>query len=205
MNYLKETGKLNNQYYALRHGHSEANREGIILSNPHDGVAGYGLTEVGIQQVKNSILKALQENNPDLAPDKVIIVSSDFKRARETAETAHQIIRPLREIIRTPKLRERFFGDLDKTSNKGYERVWALDANDSSHTQWNVESVDNTLSRSTALVQELDRAYVKRTFILTSHGDTLQILQTGFAKIDPRKHRSVTHLETAELRKLILQ
>ena len=40
--------------------------------------------------------------------------------------------------------------------------------------------------------------------ILVAHGDVLQILQSAFAKIDGRRHRSLPHLETAQLRHLSL-
>ena len=40
--------------------------------------------------------------------------------------------------------------------------------------------------------------------VLVAHGDVLQILQTRFACVDPRTHRSLPHLETAPLRSLSL-
>jgi probable phosphoglycerate mutase len=205
MNHLKDTNTLRNNYYALRHGHSEANRDGIILSDPRLGVPEYGLTELGIEQVRTSVNKALRENNPDLEKEKVIIISSDFKRAKETTDIAKEVLQIEQPAIYTPKLRERFFGDLEKTSNKGYDLIWSYDKDNSGHTWRNVESVDSTLSRSTGLIKELDNTYTDKTIILVSHGDTLQILQTGYLKIDPRQHRSVKHLNTAELRKLVLQ
>jgi hypothetical protein len=38
-----------------------------------------------------------------------------------------------------------------------------------------------------------------------SHGDTLQILQAGFLRMSPSRHRSLPHLAPAEIRQLHLR
>jgi broad specificity phosphatase PhoE len=60
------------------------------------------------------------------------------------------------------------------------------------------------LDRVTALIADLERRYSGRDILLVSHGDTLQILQAGFLRMDPARHRSVPHLATAEIRPLRL-
>ena len=60
------------------------------------------------------------------------------------------------------------------------------------------------LDRTTALIAELERRHSGRDVLLVSHGDTLQILEAGFLRIDPARHRTVPHLETAEIRELRL-
>ncbi len=40
------------------------------------------------------------------------------------------------------------------------------------------------------------------TILLVSHGDILQILQTAFAGIRSGLHRTLPHLETAQLKRL---
>ena len=42
MNHLSDLDCLANRYFVLRHGHSLANEEGIIVSHPDHGVGGYG-------------------------------------------------------------------------------------------------------------------------------------------------------------------
>jgi glucosyl-3-phosphoglycerate phosphatase len=61
------------------------------------------------------------------------------------------------------------------------------------------------LDRATAFVVELERRYSGRDILLVSHGDTLQILQAGFLRIDPSRHRSLPDLATAEIRWLRLE
>ena len=46
---------LKNTYYAFRHGQSQANVDGIIISDPDVGTKEYGMTEEGIRQVYTSI------------------------------------------------------------------------------------------------------------------------------------------------------
>jgi probable phosphoglycerate mutase len=50
----------------------------------------------------------------------------------------------------------------------------------------------------------LEQKYKNKKIILIAHGDALQILQSGFQKICSSKHRSLEHLETAEIRELTL-
>ena len=42
MNRLLNIDRLNNRYFAMRHGHSMANHQGIIVSHPDNGRDNYG-------------------------------------------------------------------------------------------------------------------------------------------------------------------
>lgn len=187
---------MKNKYFILRHGESEANVQGIIISNPLNGVPNFGLTNKGKEQVKESILKnkILDKNT--------IIYSSDFKRARETAEIVKTILKT-EEIHLTELLRERFFGNFEKTSNTNYNLIWEKDA-DPNHIFNNVESVNNVLNRTKKLINDLEKKYQNKIILLVSHGDSLQILQTFFEKINPSAHRSLKHLNLREIRELII-
>lgn len=44
---IKLPKKLKNRYFILRHGESEANVTGILLSHPKDGMVGFGLSLKG--------------------------------------------------------------------------------------------------------------------------------------------------------------
>jgi broad specificity phosphatase PhoE len=60
------------------------------------------------------------------------------------------------------------------------------------------------LDRVTALVADLERRHAGRDILLVSHGDTLQILEAGFLRLDPSRHRRLSPLATAEIRELRL-
>ncbi|KAH8075614.1 Histidine phosphatase [Aureococcus anophagefferens] len=155
---------LKNEFVALRHGWSEANEAGIIVSRIESGrLPRYGLHAKG--------------------------------RAQAAA-----VAEPLAALAGAREVRD--FGDLDGGPNDTYEDVWARDAADAGHEWSRVESVERVLARTTAAVREADAAGEGRLVLLVSHGDALQILQTAFADVDPRTHRSLPHLETCELRPL---
>jgi probable phosphoglycerate mutase len=201
MDHLHAIQQLRNTYYAMRHGRSVANDEGIIVSDPAQGVPGYGLSEEGRRQVESSVAEAMRNGLLDAT---TLIVTSDFARARQSAEIASEVL-GAREIIVTPKLRERFFGKWEKQHYSSYWHVWERDALDDANRHDGVESTQDVLARTTSLVRDLERDYDGRTILLVSHGDPLQILQTAFERLDPSKHRLLPPLETAQIRKLELK
>jgi glucosyl-3-phosphoglycerate phosphatase len=185
---------LNNRYYALRHGRSEANEAGIIISNPEEGTRCWGLTDQGRRQVGEGI------SHCGLGKD-TLLVSSDFLRTWETALLAAELLAcpaPKKDA----RLRERFFGDYDGRENTHYNLVWDEDLKDSYNKKAGVESPTEVQARFSAVVKELEESYIDRDIVLVSHGDALQIGQTWFEGCDVREHRSLDHLKTGEVRLL---
>lgn len=198
MNHLYPLEHIHNRYFAMRHGHSIANQQRIIVSDPQNGVDGYGLSEQGREQVARAI-KAESRLGGDC-----IVISSDFKRARETAAVvAAALGLPSSGILETA-LRERYFGSLELGADDAYAGVWQADALDADSQPGGVESANQVMQRVSALILELEQAYSDRTILLVSHGDALQILQTAFARRHASEHRQLEHLQTAEIRELEL-
>jgi probable phosphoglycerate mutase len=83
--------------------------------------------------------------------------------------------------------------------------VWDDDINDPHHKNNYVESTSEVLNRTTALIKELEERYSGKKILLVSHGDTLQILKTAFEQISSAHHRSLPHLNVAEIRELSLK
>ena len=193
-----EVSTLKNTYFALRHGTSEANVQGIILSDPKYGIPEYGLTPEGKEEVRQSAETAKKEGVLD---ESTVIVSSDFKRAKETAERAARVL-GIAELLFDPALRERFFGRFEGTSNTNYKKVWEKDANNATHTHKGVESAQAVLERTLTVLASLEAQFSSRKILLVSHGDALQILQTAFEHVPVSAHRTLTHLKTAEIRQL---
>lgn len=192
--------RLKNKYFALRHGESKANVAEIILSHLENGVKEeFTLTEYGEQQVRDSVEKIKSEG---LLGKDTIIYSSPFSRCKRTAEIAKEILEVKDEIHFDNRLRERNFGDFEKTHNSNYQKVWDNDINDPEHKNNNVESAQEVQSRTLSLRGDLEAQYAGKKILLVSHGDALQILQTGFLKKSPKEHRNISHLHTAEIREL---
>jgi len=196
LNYLLEINRLRNRYFAMRHGHSIANQQGIVVSHPDNGRDRFGLSELGRAQVKESL------QNFGLLDVNTIIVSSDFSRARESAEIASSLLGCVAAISFDLRLRERNFGELELSSNSGYEDVWREDAVNPDSNHRGVESVNEVMSRVTSVVTEYEDQYSDATILLVSHGDALQILQTAFARMEGSAHRQLDHLHTAQIRQL---
>jgi probable phosphoglycerate mutase len=198
LNHLLRCQRLNNRYFAIRHGNSLANQQGIIVSHPRNGVSGYGLSETGRLQVIESVGR---DSQLDAA---TVIVSSDFRRARETAGIIHDLLHSESSPCIDQRLRERNFGELELGADNAYAGVWREDEIDADNHLRAVESPNQVMTRVSELILDYESRYSEATVLLVSHGDALQILQTAFARQDASQHRRQRHLETAEIRLLLL-
>ncbi len=210
---------LQNRYYVVRHGESDANVSGIISSDPAIAVINHGLTPLGRTQAITAAAK-LTELLPAAAggksqPQRVVIFTSDFKRASETARIIRDQLSvsggDVRLVVDT-QLRERSFGAFEGESNKNYDRVWESDAKyGCTNTANDVESPDSVMCRVLALIDHCEssafddsKSPAAADIVFVSHGDTLQILSSTFVKSlsGPHQHRSVPHLTNCEVRAL---
>ena len=197
MNHLSGVDRLANRFSVMRHGQSKANARGIIVSCiANDRRGDYGLSEPGRQQ-------AFAAARGCGLPGNTVICSSDFSRARQTAEIVRAHL-GAPEVVIAAALRERCFGDWEGSATGNYARVWAADETNPCYAGGNVEPAAAVLDRSTAFIVDLERRYSGRDILLVSHGDTLQILRAGFLRMNPSQHRSLPELKTAEIRQLRL-
>jgi probable phosphoglycerate mutase len=193
MNYLEPVTELANRYFVMRHGQSKANVAGVIVSRIDTDRGGdFGLSALGREQARTAATASG-------LPAGTLICSSDFARARETAEVVREVI-GAPAVTLAEALRERYFGDWDGTSTENYATVWADD--EAGRTSDGAEPVTSVLDRTTAFVARLEKERQDHDILLVSHGDALQILQAGFRHLNPARHRSLPHLETAEIRRL---
>lgn len=204
-NQLETCSDLRNAYYVLRHGQSKANVAQLIASDPKIATVEYGLSALGKEQANNAG-QDIAEAYSSKQYEGLLILSSDFLRAMETAECASMAAGIEHGgVIVEKRLRERYFGKWDLGSDQHYNDVWIDDAVDPSHTLNGVESVQSVLNRTTEMILEWDQKYKEHMIICVAHGDVLQILQSGFSKMDCSQHRSLEHLETATLRQVELK
>ncbi|CAM9533859.1 unnamed protein product, partial [Phaeothamnion confervicola] len=188
-------------YFALRHGQSVANMEGIISSDPAIGTVRHGLTANGRAQARAAATRLLDLCGRDDV-DGLIFVTSDFTRAVETAEECRAALARIVDFERAAvddaasfpapplavraELRERFFGELDATVLVNYNKVWPKDLEDAAQGGYGVESVSSVAARLRKLILSLEEGHQNASLVLTSHADTLQILQCYVAEADVR-------------------
>ena len=200
---------LKNRYFALRHGLSTANVAGIISSLPSVGTTIHGLTEEGKVQARAAAPDILEAIGGPEQLQSLVVYASDFTRARETGEEAVDALwesfsgspgggstgggsgacakAPVLEEV---GLRERWFGDLDGEDVSTYNDVWPLDLENAHHTTFGVESVNSVAGRIRDMFLRLEKKHSSAEggvpILLTSHADTLQIMQTYVANADVR-------------------
>ncbi|MGM0984113.1 MAG: histidine phosphatase family protein [Pseudomonadota bacterium] len=179
-----------NRYLLMRHGHSQANQQGLIISSPERGLAGFGLSPIGRDQL-DELLAEWRWDPPSR------ILHSDFRRTTETAERVARHFGLRLEPER--RLRERHFGDFEGEGDARYAEVWAHDARDPAHTHAGVEAVTEVAARTTGLIAELEQRHRGETFLLVSHGDPLQILLTALEGGDLKRHRERVSLAPASI------
>ncbi len=183
----------------MRHGQSLANHKGLIASHPGNALENYGLVAAGRDQVAESLGKVAV-----LGTD-TRILSSDYRRARETAEIAHRLLVCDEATEFDHRLRERDFGDFELTADDNYQQIWRQDEAGVEGGWRGVEGPGQVMARITSLIVDCESHSRGETFLLVSHGDVLQILQTAFAREQAARHRRQPHLHPAEIRELRLQ
>lgn len=156
---------LKNSYFMVRHGESTANVAGIVSSDPAVATVTHGLTEAGRKQVAEAAAewhKQLPLHQP------IIILSSDFLRAKETAEVVKETLLRHRlrvglastdafnSVVLEPQLRERSFGRHEGQANTAYDLVWTADALSADHEEAGVESVNDVVRRATQLILDTE-------------------------------------------------
>ena len=183
----------------MRHGESLANQRGIIVSHACNAMDEFGLTPRGAQQAANAALASSLDKTLDQA---TIIFSSDYRRARETAEIAASVLKVKRKIEYSTLLRERNFGSWELQSDKHYAEVWSQDAENPSLVRNDVESVQSVANRTDVFLQSLEDRFHNQTILLVGHGDVLQILSAVQQNMQAQFHRSMAAIGNAEIRAL---
>eukprot|EP00534_Pseudo-nitzschia_fraudulenta_P005164 CAMPEP_0201137754 /NCGR_PEP_ID=MMETSP0850-20130426/55577_1 /ASSEMBLY_ACC=CAM_ASM_000622 /TAXON_ID=183588 /ORGANISM="Pseudo-nitzschia fraudulenta, Strain WWA7" /LENGTH=321 /DNA_ID=CAMNT_0047409127 /DNA_START=35 /DNA_END=1000 /DNA_ORIENTATION=+ len=209
---------LKNHYYMLRHGQSTANIAEIISSSRSLAYSEkHGLTAFGYDQGKESadlLLKILEKEGAK-SGQKLVFVSSPFARARQTAEACmdgllgnkgnDEKLKAMglemeEEIAIENGLMERYFGRLDADSIYTYAYVWPMDAINTTHTAFDVESVAAVCTRLSEVVDRCEEKYDDAHIVWVSHADVLQIGQLYAANAENVGRFSAYRFKNGEVR-----
>lgn len=185
---------MNNRYFLMRHGESQANRANMIISAPETGCRLYGLTARGREQAEASA-RASQ------LPAKTLVYCSDFVRAKETATIAAQTLGCDTPVVEEG-LRERYFGQLEGEQGERYREVWKQDEFDPDKPLYGAESSRHLVFRLSKVIKRLEEQHKDEDILLVSHGDPLRFLQLWAAERPLTEHLGIKLFEPAEIRAL---
>ena len=135
-------------------------------------------------------------------PGKLVVVSSEFKRARETAEILHDHFNPTAPLRLEAALRERDFGELHLGPSERAEEIFQADIIDPTHTNYGCEPVMNVITRMSHLVQSLDREFQDHILVLVSHGDPLYYLACVMAGVPTTEFAASFEFHNCDIREL---
>ena len=125
---------------------------------------------------------------------KMVIISSDFKRTMETAQIIHDHFKPKTPLQTETALRERGFGNFHfKPVKDTLSLVLKQDLEDPSVGVARGESVMEMVVRVTRVLQKVDEDYSDRIVVLVSHGDPLQVFWAICNGVPPNER--FTHLK----------
>ena len=186
--------KYGKRFYLMRHGRSLANEAGLIVSDPREGAAGWGLASDAAGEIALSVASSFLQRG-------IRIVSSPFLRAMETAELAAEILGSPPPLV-DQGFRERFFGRRDGGPDRFYAEVWAADRGNPDNDDSGVESPSRVLARMLEALEALDGGKGGSEFLIVSHGDPLNILLAHAAGLGPERHKEIRGMATAEIRPL---
>ncbi len=171
----KYTKKSGNRYLVMRHGEAENNVKDLLSSRPDNP---HHLTERGREQVE-STAKKLRAEKIDL------IVSSDFVRARETAElVAKGLGLDKSKIMYDRRLGEVNHGDLNGQSVGVYHQFFKTPVEYFSNKLPNGESFADVKRRMGDCLYELEKQHIGKTILLVTHESPSWLLFAAAAGAD---------------------
>ena len=193
---------IHNRYFALRHGESEANVLGVAVGDPQRGVEGFGLTDLGRQQVVEAASAFKESYGP--SPDDTEIVASDFLRTRETAELFAKTLGDPMPVRLREGLRERGFGELEGEDNRTMAALLETGGLDALIHRFGYERAESVQRRVVRVIWDLEEESQGKTVILVSHADPIQFQMGAFAGVDVSEHERIAPLGYAEIAELSL-
>jgi probable phosphoglycerate mutase len=176
--------------YFIRHGESQANKEGIFA-----GQTDAALTQLGLSQAQEA-----GEKLKSLGLKIDMIVSSPLSRAYDTAiEIARAINYPQHKIVLNPLLKERFLGSLEGQAAKdSLLRMMAM--NDDELTSEGIETISALMQRAQGVLDNLDG--IQGNILLVSHnglGRGLFAVTHNIAFYDIKKLPNAQILELSKI------
>jgi isoleucyl-tRNA synthetase len=166
----KYTKKSGNTYFVMRHGQTDANVKGLVCPDHTDS---YSLNDFGNQQVGDAV-KQIKNEGVDL------IISSDFLRAKETAELARTAFGLGEDaVLYDPRLREMNIASFAGKTWDVYHGTFAKTVENFSAKIDGDESYQDVKNRITGLLYEIEEKYKNKKILFVTHGGPAWLLCAG--------------------------
>lgn len=190
---LAEQKFTDNHYWLMRHGEAENNIKKILAS----GEDKYSLTDKGRKQVSEKSKQFKKTVKID------VILSSNTKRARETAEIVGQVFGVKPQFF--SELNERNFGIADDQPEEHYRRVFSSPAEYLTHSPEGGETGLELRQRIYRFIKEKDKSYQGKNILIVSHRGPLRALQSACLGLTEEEHtarRADLGLDLGEIREM---
>ncbi len=195
---------LRNRYFAMRHGESEANVLGVAVGDPQRGVEGFGLTDVGRRQAVAAAKTFKELYMQSINDTEIEIIASDFRRTRETAELLARTLGDSVPVQLREGLRERSFGKLEGKDHRTMAALWKREGIEALISRYGCERAKAVQDRVVKVIRYLEEEKQRKTLVLVSHADPIQVLMAAFAGLDLSEHKRIAPLDYAEVAELSL-
>ena len=163
----KYTKKSGNNYFIMRHGHSESNERGVTSYTTGMEVA---LTAQGKEETIAEAQK-IKERNID------VIISSPFLRTRQTAEiVAGEVGIPVGDIIYDERIRELNVGEFEGKPWKDYIEFFESHEERFTKRPQGGETLAELKHRMGEFLYEIEQKYAGKNILIISHGGPLWLL-----------------------------
>ena len=174
--------------YLMRHGEAESNVKGIISAIIEKDK--FNLTQKGKLEVKKSAEKL--KGKIDL------IVASDFKRAKQTAEIIAEVTGA--KVLTDFRLRDEYLSDFEGKKAKDFKKIFPKKSMRISNTPKEVESIISIATRVKEAIDENVKNYPGKRILFISHSSPIVSYQWKESGKREKEIDSIKSLECAEVR-----
>ena len=145
----------------------------------------------------------LSEYTSEELTEKLVVISSDFRRARETAEIVHAQLSVKLPLHQDSRLRERGMGSLEGRPREEFRKILDNDMVDPTHSEDGVESLTSMVSRMGEVFRDADKEFEEKVVLVVSHGDPLSCIYAVYNNVSPcKRYKEFSMYKTCEIREM---
>ena len=189
--------KVYNNYFVLRHGHTDYTADLTSVIYPKHTRFGLGITEDAKEDIKK-LIPALKEKQIDL------IFASDYLRTQITSKIVAEGLNL--KVISDKRLRDIDLGIYEgRKKQEYYDNVSPKEMFEKGVEEG--ESWLDCVNRMEDFIKDIEKQYQNKNILIVSHGEPLWLLEKGIARKDSvdkllEERYSIPIIGPGELRKI---